>query len=110
MTSENYGLIDPSGLPSELTQEHDLTLHDLGIDINDRKFEILFDIDPQRYSGEIPIGSDIIHVSGGDRKDDFEDDPLAPPKPSCRSLSRLIYFNSRNLEKLRRIYQSKLLN
>ena len=81
MTSESYGLIGPSGLPSELTQEHDLTLHHLGIDINDRKFEILLHIWPQRYSGEIPIGSDIIHVSGGDRKDDFEDDPLAPPKP-----------------------------
>ena len=36
---------------------------------------------PQHYSGEIPIGSDMIHVSGRDRKDDFEDDPLAPPKP-----------------------------
>ena len=45
---------------------------------------------PQRYSGEIPIGSDMIHVSGRDRKDDLEDDDLAPPKPSCRSLSRLI--------------------
>ena len=27
-------------------------------------------------AGEIPIGSDIIHVSGGDREDDFEDDHL----------------------------------
>ena len=86
MTSENYGLIDPSGLPSELTQEHDLTLHHLGIDINDQNFEILFDIDPQRYSGEIPIGSDMIHVSGRDRKDDFEDDHLAPPEPSCSTV------------------------
>ena len=45
------------------------------------KFKILFDIDPQHYSGEIPIGSDMIHVSGRDRKDDFLDDELAPPKP-----------------------------
>ena len=37
---------------------------------------------PQHYSDEIPIGSDMIHVSGRDRKDDFEDDQLAPPKPS----------------------------
>ena len=62
------------------------------------KFRILLHIRPQRYSGEIPIRSDMIHVSGRDRKDDFEDDPLAPPKPSSRSLSRLIYFNARNLE------------
>ena len=45
------------------------------------EFKVLFDIDPQHYSGEIPIGSDMIHVSGRDRKDDFEDDQLAPPKP-----------------------------
>ena len=30
------------------------------------------------YSGEIPIISDIIHVSGGDGEGDFEDDHLAP--------------------------------
>ena len=45
------------------------------------EFKVLFDIDPQHYSVEIPIGSDMIHVSGRDRKDDFEDDQLAPPKP-----------------------------
>ena len=28
----------------------------------------------QHYSGEIPIGSDIIHVSGGDAERDFEND------------------------------------
>ena len=44
-------------------------------------FKFLFDIEPQRYSGEIPIGSDIIHVSGRDRKDDLKDDDLAPLKP-----------------------------
>ena len=44
-------------------------------------FKILSHMRPQRYSGEIPIGSDMIHVSGGDRKDNFLDDPLAPPKP-----------------------------
>ena len=42
---------------------------------------MFFHIRPQRYSGEIPIGFDMIHVSGGDRKDDFEDDHLAPPEP-----------------------------
>ena len=65
---------------------------------------------PQYHPGEIPIGSDMIHVSGGDRKDDFLDDELAPPKLPWSTLSRLIQFNLRNLEKLRRIYQSKLLN
>ena len=44
------------------------------------KFKILLHIRPQRYSGEIPIGSDIIHVSGGDAERDFEDDHLALPK------------------------------
>ena len=62
------------------------------------KFKVLFDPKPQQYAGEIPIGSDIIHVSGGDAERDFEDDHLAPPKPWCRPLSRLIYFNARNLE------------
>ena len=38
------------------------------------QFKFLFDIEPQFYSGEIPIGSDIIHVSGGDAERDFEDD------------------------------------
>ena len=70
MTSENYGVREPSDVPNELIIDHDLSLHDLGIDINDRKFEIL-----------LHIGSDIIHVSGRDRKDDFEDDQLAPSKP-----------------------------
>ena len=70
------------------------------------QFKFLFDIEPQRYSGEIPIGSDIIHVSGRDRKDDLEDDDLAPPKPWSQHWVRLIYFNIRNLEKSRRIYQS----
>ena len=64
------------------------------------KFRVLFDPKPQQYAGEIPIGSDMIHVSGGDRKDDFLDDPLAPPKLPWSTLSRLIYFNIRNLEKL----------
>ena len=75
---------------------------------------MLFHVEPQHYSGEIPIGSDIIHVSGGDAERDFEDDHLAPPEPSCRPLTRLIHFNLGYLEqfrlKLRRIYQSKLLN
>ena len=54
------------------------------------QFKFLFDIEPQHYSGEIPIGSDMIHVSGGDRKDDLEDDLLAPPKLPWSTLSRLI--------------------
>ena len=45
------------------------------------QLKFIFDIEPQDYSIEIPIGSDMIHVSRHDRKDDLEDDPLAPPKP-----------------------------
>ena len=51
------------------------------------KFTVLFDPKPQYYAGEIPIGSDMIHVSGRDRKDDLKDDDLAPPKPWRRALS-----------------------
>ena len=61
---------------------------------------MLFHIWPQRYSGEIPIGSDIIHVSGGDAERDFEDDHLALPSSHGRPSTRLIYFNTKNLEKL----------
>ncbi len=64
------------------------------------KFRVLFDPKQQHYPGEIPIGSDMIHVSGGDRKDDFLDDPLALPSSHGRPSTRLIYFNTRNLEKL----------
>ena len=45
------------------------------------QFKFISDIDPQHYSGEIPIGPDMIHVSGYDRKDDLKDDDLAPVKP-----------------------------
>ena len=83
----------------------DLQIHD-----KRSQFKILLHIWPQHYSGEIPIGSDIIHVSGGDAERDFEDDHLALPSSHGRPLTRLIYFNPENLEKLRRIYQSKLLN
>ena len=31
----------------------------------------------------------MIHVSGGYRKDDFEDDQLAPPKPFMSTLSQI---------------------
>ena len=51
------------------------------------KFKILLHIRPQRYSGEIPIESDIIHVSGGDAERDFEDDHLAPPNSHGRPLT-----------------------
>ena len=54
----------------------------------------------------------MIHVSGGDRKNDFLDDPLAPPKLPWLTLSRLIYFNIRNLAylpiktfKLRKLFE-----
>ena len=47
---------------------------------------MLLHIWPQRYSGEIPIGSDIIHVSGGDVERDFEDDHLALPKLSWSTI------------------------
>ena len=56
-------------------------MHDLEIDVNNGNSNFYFEIDPQHYPGEIPIGSDMIHVSGRDRKDDLEDDQLAPPKP-----------------------------
>ena len=39
LTSEHYGAIDASGLASQLTIDHDLSLHDLEIDINDRNSE-----------------------------------------------------------------------
>ena len=54
------------------------------------KFKVLFDPKEQHYAGEIPIGSDMIHVSWGDQKDDFLDDPLAPPKPWSHHWVRLI--------------------
>ena len=37
---------------------------------------MLFHVEPQFYSGEIPIVPEIIHVSGGDREDASEDDHL----------------------------------
>ena len=37
---------------------------------------MFFHVEPQFYSGEIPIISDIIHVSGGDGEGDFEDGHL----------------------------------
>ena len=55
------------------------------------QFKILLHIRPQRYSGEIPIGSDIIHVSGGDAERDFEDDHLALSSSHGRPWTRLIY-------------------
>ena len=45
-----------------------------------------FHVESQHYSGEIPIGSDIIHVSGGDAERDFEDDHLAPAEPPCSTV------------------------
>ena len=47
---------------------------DLKTHRNDRNSNFFFDIEPKFYSGEIPIGSDMIHVSGGDAKRDFEND------------------------------------
>ena len=79
MTSENYRLIDPSGIPSQLIIDLDFKPHDLEIDASNGNLNFLFDTELQRNSGEIPIGSDMIHVSGGDRKDDFLDDRLRSP-------------------------------
>ena len=83
MTSENYGVRESSDVPNELTIDHDLSLHDLGIDINGRnsKFFCTFDHSVIQARRD-PIGSDIIHVSGGDAERDFEDDHLALPKLS----------------------------
>ena len=81
MISESYREIEPSDVPSQLIIDLDFKPHDLEIDVNNGNLIFLFEIELQRYSGEIPIGSDMIHVSGYDRKDDFLDDPLAPPKP-----------------------------
>ena len=47
------------------------------------QFKVLIHVEPQHYSGEIPILSDITHVSGGDAERDFEDDHFAPAKPPC---------------------------
>ena len=80
MTSESYRLIEPSGLPSQRIIDLDFKPHDLEIDVNLAIFNFLFDTKPQHHPGEIPIGSDMIHVSGGGRKDDFLDDQLAPLK------------------------------
>ena len=110
MISEKNRLIEPSDVPSQLIIDLDFWPHHLEIDASNGNLNFIFDIELQRNSGEIPIGSDMIHVSGGDAERDFEDDHLALPKLSWSTLSRLIYFNPRNLEKLRRIYQSKLLN
>ena len=81
MISESYREIEPSHVPSQLIIDLDFKPHDLEIDASNGNLNFLFDIELQRYSGEIPIGSDMIHVSGRDRKDDLEDDDLAPPKP-----------------------------
>ena len=49
-------------------------LHDLKTLRNHRNSNFFFDIEPKFYSGEIAIGSDMIHVSGGDAERDFEND------------------------------------
>ena len=100
MISESYREIEPSDVPSQLIIDLDFWPHHLEIEVNNGNSNFYFEIDPQQYAGEIPIGSDMIHVSGGDRKDDFLDDPLAPPRLPWSTLSRLIYLNIRNLEKL----------
>ena len=81
MISESYREIGLSALPGQLVIDLDFKQHDLEIDANPAILNFLFDAKPQHHPGEIPIGSDMIHVSGGYRKDDFEDDQLAPPKP-----------------------------
>ena len=86
MTSESYRLIGLSALPSQLGIDLHFWPHHLEIEVNNGNSNFYFEIDPQHYPGEIPIGSDMIHVSGGDAERDFEDDPLAPPKPSCSTI------------------------
>ena len=81
MISESYREIEPSDVPSQLIIDLDFWPHHLEIEVNNGNSNFYFDIDPQHYSVEIPIGSDMIHVSGGDRKNDLIDDDLAPPKP-----------------------------
>ena len=98
MISESYREIGLSALPGQLVIDLDFKQHDLEIDANPAIFNFLFDTKPQHHPGEIPIGSDMIHVSGGGRKDDFLDDPLALPSSHGRPSTRLIYFNTRNLE------------
>ena len=49
-------------------------LHDLKTLRNDRNSNFFLDIEPNFDSGEIPIGPDMIHVSGGDAERDFEND------------------------------------
>ena len=81
MISESHREIGPSHDPSQLIIDLDFKPHDLEIDANNGNIKFLFDIELQRNSGEIPIGSDMIHVSGRYRKDDLKDDHLAPLKP-----------------------------
>ena len=81
MISESYREIGRSALPGQLIIDLDFKPHDLEIDVSNGNLNFLFDIELKRYSGEIPIGSDMIHVSGRDRKDDLKDDDLAPLKP-----------------------------
>ena len=54
-------------------------------------FLVGLDTGAYRAPGKIPIGPDIIHVSGGDAERDFEDDHLALPSSHCRPWTRLIY-------------------
>ena len=75
MISENYRLIEPSDVPSQLIIDLDFWPHHLEIDVNLAILNFLFDTKTQHHPGEIPIGSDMIHVSGGARKDDFLDNP-----------------------------------
>ena len=81
MTSESYREIGLSALPRQRIIGLDSKPHHLEIDANPAILNFLFDTKPQHHPGEIPIGSDMIHVSGGGRKDDFLDEPLAPSKP-----------------------------
>ena len=101
MISESYRLIEPSDLPSQLTIDDDLSMHDLEIDVNNGNSNFYFEIDPQHYPGEIPIGSDMIHVSGRDRKDVFEDDHLALPSSHGRPWTRLILLEPKEFREIK---------
>ena len=47
---------------------------------------MLFHVEPQFYSDELPIIPDITHVYGGDAERDFEDDHLVQRKMSMSTV------------------------
>ena len=56
---------------------------------------MLFHVEPQFYSGEIPIISDIIHVSGGDDEGDFENALAPATMPSVTVISKKLMHDQK---------------